>query len=981
MNESYEIVHLSPNAGRYLQFAGGEPSHNLLRVVHPDLRIDLRAALYAASEKGESTESRHIRVQLDGEPHLLNLVVRPLREPEGARGLILVVLREIEVETSAEIAARVADAPNAVIEQLEEALQRTHERLLTTVDAYETSIEELRAANEELQSISEEYQSTTEELETSKEELQSINEELTTVNQELKNRVEEVSRSNNDLQNLMAATDIGTLFVDRTLRVRRYTPPATALFNLIPTDVGRPLAHVTHHLQYETLLDDAAQVLEHLATVDREVQNKAGRWFLARLRPYRTLEERVDGVVITLVDITAQKESETALRESQQQIIETLERITDSFYALDDEWRFIYANPQAEAWWGVQPDALLGRNIWESFPQLRDSLFHQEHLRAARERQPVHFETLSPLLNRWIDVSIYPGERGLTVYFRDITARRQTEEALFEESEERYRTLFNSIDEGFCTIEVYFDENDCPVDYRFLDTNAAFERQTGLQNAKGRTARELVPNLEAVWFEMYGKVALTGAPYRFENAAPAMGRWFDVYAFRFGPPEAHTVAILFNDISARKQAEGERLELIQQMQQANTLLEEQRARLSFLAEASGTMLATSLDYPSTLENIVQLAVAMLADWASIHWLNSEQSFYSTTIAYKDAAQEPLATALRQFINTAPNDNLPRAQVVQTQQPVMVPTVTDEFLRSIASNDDHLALLRRLGATSWMTVPIRADGDLLGALTFISTRENLHYGQPELALAEQFAQQAAFAVENARLYRNAQQRLAQSREEERQMLARELHDGVVQQLIGLSYQLQQQARHATNDLADDAARVLQLRTGLSEIEQEVMSVAEALRGVIADLRPPGLEEYGLTAALEGYISQIERDHEADVPEITLDLDESGTELPLAVSLTLFRAAQEAIWNVLKHAHALHVTIRLHLTDDEATLTVTDDGDGFQMPSRLTALAQDNHFGLVGMSERVELVGGHLTVDSRLNDGTTLTVTIPLKPKEG
>jgi two-component system CheB/CheR fusion protein len=176
----------------------------------------------------------------------------------------------------------------------------------------------MQAANEELQSMNEELRATAEELETSKEEMQSINEELMTVNQENKHRVEEMTQLTSDLQNLLAATDIATLFLDRQLRITRFTPRAGELFNVLPTDRGRPLAHLTHKLGYAHLLDDAAQVLRTLVPIQREIKSNTEQWYLTRLIPYRSVDDRIEGVVITLVDITHQKESELATRHAQE---------------------------------------------------------------------------------------------------------------------------------------------------------------------------------------------------------------------------------------------------------------------------------------------------------------------------------------------------------------------------------------------------------------------------------------------------------------------------------------------------------------------------------------------------------------------------------------------------------------------------------------------------------------------------------------
>jgi chemotaxis methyl-accepting protein methylase/signal transduction histidine kinase/PAS domain-containing protein len=329
VNADYEIVHLSEHVGRFLRLAGGEPSLNLLRAVLPELRLELRSALFQAMQSGRSTEAHRVRLVHEGRNTYVNMIVRPVQSVEMGSNFALVLFAEVEEALGPEGKEPMAGTHEPMVRGLEEELSRAKEQLQSTVEQYETSVEELKASNEELQVINEELRSTTEELETSKEELQSVNEELRTVNEELKNKVEEVSQANDDLQNLMASTDIPTIFLDRALHIKRYTPGTLALFRLIPTDTGRPLSDITHKLNYTNLHTDAEAVIASSHKIEREVVNMEGRHYLTRLAPYRTAQERMDGVVLTFVDITERKRHEVELTAVKDELAADLDAMTN----------------------------------------------------------------------------------------------------------------------------------------------------------------------------------------------------------------------------------------------------------------------------------------------------------------------------------------------------------------------------------------------------------------------------------------------------------------------------------------------------------------------------------------------------------------------------------------------------------------------------------------------------------------------------
>lgn len=363
IDAQHEIVHLSDSAGRLLQFAGGEPSRNLLRAIHPALRVELRAALYKAALGNERSTVPALTVDLDGVEVAVRIGVQPMTQV--VPGMMLVLLDTVPLDEIVEPAQRppVPVEPDPLSHHLDRELVRLKAHLRDTVEQYEASTEELKASNEELQAMNEELRSASEELETSREELQSINEELTTVNHELKAKVDELGHANSDMQNLMDATAIATVFLDRDLRITRYTPSAVELFNLIPTDVGRPLAHLTNHLNYPTLDTDARRVLQGLIPIEREVDDTRQHWYLVRMLPYRTLDDRIAGIVLTLVDVTERKRGETALSATEERLRLVVDSAVEyAIFSMDLQRRVTSWNAGAQRLLGFSEEEILGQS-------------------------------------------------------------------------------------------------------------------------------------------------------------------------------------------------------------------------------------------------------------------------------------------------------------------------------------------------------------------------------------------------------------------------------------------------------------------------------------------------------------------------------------------------------------------------------------------------------------------------------------------
>ena len=430
-----QIVYYHGATEQYLIQPRGGPTRELLMLVREEMRGTVRATLQRAKSQNETAESKDGTLGEGAGRVRLYVHVVPL-EPRVTTAYFLVGF-ERRSDPPPLPASDGAAGAQKQSDELAEELGRVRDELQSTAEELQTSNEEMKASHEEVTSINEELQSSNEELETSKEELQSLNEELTTVNAQLQAKMEEVERARNDLASLLSSTNIAVIFLDRQFRIRSFTPAVRDLLELISSDVGRPLSDLARKFTDPDLLADADGVLSRLVPSEREISAEGERTYLRRVTPYRTANDRIDGVVVTFIDVTALK----------------------------------------------------------------------------------------------------------------------TAQAAVQASEEKYRSLFSSMDEGYCIIEMIADASGAFVDWRFIEVNPAFEKNNGLANATGRTIREMAPDIEQKWFDIYGKVVQTGEPLRFTEGSAALGRYFDLYACRVGSPAQRRVAVLFTDITERKRIE------------------------------------------------------------------------------------------------------------------------------------------------------------------------------------------------------------------------------------------------------------------------------------------------------------------------------------------------------------------------------------------------------------------------------------------
>ena len=330
-NKDGEVIHYSGRTGKYLEPAEGPPNRDLLGMARKGLRPELRAALHQARELGEAVRRERVSVQINGGEQLLTLSVRPITDSNET--LYLVVFSDVGSishgdETKLERPADGAD--QGTVQQLERELQLMRERLQTTVEEFDTSSEELKSSNEELLSVNEELQSANEELETSKEEIQSINEELQTVNAEITNKVEELDHANADLKNLFESTQIATIMVEGDLTIRGFTPPIESVFNLIPSDSGRPLTHIVSRLDQPQIERDILAAIERGQPFERRVTSDAGRvHHLMRIIPFPGAGKKGNGALVTFVNVSnivrAEEQEKSLLQELDHRVKNSLD--------------------------------------------------------------------------------------------------------------------------------------------------------------------------------------------------------------------------------------------------------------------------------------------------------------------------------------------------------------------------------------------------------------------------------------------------------------------------------------------------------------------------------------------------------------------------------------------------------------------------------------------------------------------------------
>jgi two-component system CheB/CheR fusion protein len=937
------IMRLSGMVGRYLHYPDGLPTYNINRVIRPELQFELRSTLSRVFASGQPMLSAPIRLTIDGEDRRVFLSVQPRVAPdEQSVALILIIEDQAGVMGNPPGGVHDVTGDDEATKRLLAEVEHLRERLQAAAEEYESSTEDLKAANEELQSINEEYRSTTEELETSKEELQSVNEELETVNNELKTSLEAMSRAHSDLQNLMAATEIATLFLDRDLGIKRFTAGVEGLFNIMPSDRGRPLTHLTHRLDYPELAADARLVLRTLVPTEREVRHTQNGWFLARIRPYRTIEDHIEGVVITFVDVSRLKATEQRLYDSQQLVTLALDAAGMGWGA----WNLATGRAEVDArtreLLGFGPDrGEITLASWLERVEAEDRVALETAIRAGAESGDA-LDTIFRVMagdgtwrhlhaNGTFIIDNQSREPQLTSILRDETERLSNEQALNEAREslearvaERTRELQAANAELTATRDRFtalFNTSPVPTvildpnDGAYLDANPAF------LDFLGMSREQIIGRLPA---DLFHTMPVYDDPDAINDEFARTGRVRDLKTtFTVRAGDERTILLSFVPLTLDgRDVLMSTLSDITERERNHSLIEQQQQSL---AEANAE-LAAARDHFQTLfhANPVPSVILRIDDLVAI---DANQAF----LAFHDLSREDIiGRSVLDLVTLPSRDGRRDLALIYRRQGGLR---NQELVLRLRNGQERTVLLS--------DTPIYLEGQRCTLATLIDitqrkqAEEQTRHFASQLSLAEQA---------------------------ERQRIADILHDDLQQRLFALQVRLASaSAWVGQGEKGAAAAEVEQMRRTLT-------NAIDLTRRLTVDLSPPILHGEGLYHAIVWLGSRMKEEYGL---ELSVHLETTWQPLDQGMRVALFQIVRELLFNVVKHAGVGAATVTLSQVARDVTLVVRDDGVGFDTEQAITSGQ-----GLRQARQRVELYGGHLTLDTRPGAGTTVTITVPL-----
>jgi two-component system, chemotaxis family, CheB/CheR fusion protein len=950
VSEDHDIVHLSDKAGRYLRFAAGEPSMNIFRVINPALQIELRTALFRASQgKEENVVGAPQTVRLESGSEVITLNVR--RIASAPAEIYYLILFEAKPEGAPAAPQPAVEAD--VVRRLDEEISYLKEQLSTTVEQYESSNEELKASNEELQAANEELRSATEELETNKEELQSVNEELTTVNAELKFSVEDLSRANTDLNNLMASTDIGTVFLDRELRIVRFTPSAQMVFNLLPTDLGRPIGDITHRLRHEGLLSDAEQVLASLRTIEREVQlderevqlherevqpdEQGPRWFLVRIAPYRTPEDRIAGVVATFIDITERKNAQEQLRESEARFRAMFVQASVGIVQIGDGAQFLAANPGFCNVVGYSEEELSTMRVAdvthsEDYPR-------EEELTRQLVAGDIPDYTIEKRYRRkdgsivWgsMTATLVRQASGAPLYtlaiVQAIGDRKEAEERL-RASEERLRTIADNVPQLIWTNEANGDAT--WFNKRWYEFSGLTEEESRGPGWQTIVHPDDAPASIERWQRAFAKGEVFDAEYRLRGKNGEY-RWF---LGRNVPLRNNgTVLSWFGTATD-----------INDFKQAQAKLAETEEKFRLLVEGTPDYAMFLLD-PDNNITYWSAGAQRVFQWTAEEAIGQKGSMiFVPEDLEKGEDQKEIAQSMQH--GSAPD----RRWHLRKDGTRMW---LDGFMRRL--DDPETGALRGFAKIAREATEQKMAEEKLRE-AYEELEQRVHHRTKELQVMNESLEQEM--TRRQKLERE----ILEVTERERAAISQDLHDTLCQELTATAFLLKSRAKAL--------ARIdPQAGEALIEGAEMVNRNAGLARDLARGLHPLELGSGGLVSSLRELAARTNQtvSCHCECPR-SLRLPNEN------VAVNLYRIAQEAVTNAIKHAKPSKIVICVERVRDEIVLSVSDDGTPRRKSRR-------GGLGLQMMQYRASVSGGTLKIESKKGKGTKVTCRVPAKPQAG
>jgi len=880
INRKYEVLYFQGPTGDFLEPPTGEPTHDLMMMARQGLQTKLRAACHKAIREDHPVTDSTARVKRNNRWHPCTIIVKPIIEPKQAEGLLLVTFQQRENIEASQTDSDAISAPieeSSLVRQLEYELNATRDDLQSNIEDMESSNEELKASNEEIMSMNEELQSANEELETSKEELQSLNEELSTVNNQLQEKVEELDKAHNDMTNLLNSADIATLFLDTELCIRQFTPATGKLLGLISSDSGRPISTFATDFTGESLLQDARTVLDQLTPLENELTASNGHYYLRRTLPYRTSDNRIDGLVVTFIDITQRIKSEQQAR----RMATVLRDSNDAICVLTLDGRITAWNRGAEQLYGYSEAEALKMSIFELIPSDEQAVTQKALQRISSGKHMKSFDTVrltkdGRILDVWITVTpLYDQANQLTAIAtteRDITDRSELDTLRVQTDR-----LLRMVDH--LPVGAVYREND------HLMMNHAAEKITGY-------SRQELATLE-LWFEkLYGeRKRELWQHYQTERAAGfprqtgpialtrknSEQRFVEYAAYKF---DDHEVWIM-HDVSKRHASEA--------------ALRDREQRLR-----------------AVMDNAAEAIVVVSTD--------------GLITDFNNAAEKLFGYRSQEVINRNVN--------------ILMPPPYSE------AHDGYIARYLKSGEPRIINQPREMPGRRKDGSTFplqLTVTEVDHLGA-FVGIIRDLGEQKALEREIANISTQEQERIGQ-----------EIHDGLGQQLTGLSMV-------ATSIKRNLASRNLPEAAQLDELVSQLQLAIKEARALSRGLAPVPITPEGLTDALTMLAQDVKTKTGIDC---TFEAHDTVDIKDRTNAMQIYRIAQEAVNNAVKHAHASKISVYLDGVADMCELTVSDNGCGFDADKFMT-----DGLGIRIMRYRAGIIGCNLEINSTAGKGTVV-----------